>query len=200
MLERKVQEAREESGRIAYDTFEQETLFDCDMSQLLFHSVQFIRCGFAHCDFSQVEMEKVKFINCDFSGCHFSDSFWKKCQIQDCKGDRADFSGSLFRETILTGNSFCYTNFHRCRWQDSALMRCLFKEGVMTENQFRRIKLKQVNFTRADFFRTMLDGIDLSECAIVGIGVSDSFAELHGAKIDPTQAVDLVPLLGVKLI
>ena len=200
MLERRIEEAREEGSRIAYETFEQEKLFDCDLSQLLFHGVQFVRCGFAHCDFSHVELEKVKFINCDFSGCDFSESDWKKCQIQDCKGDRADFAGSLFRETIVNGSSCCYTDFSRCAWQDSALVCCILKEAALRGNRLKKLKLKQVNLTRADFFRTSLSGVDLSECTIGGITVSDSLQELQGVKIDPMQAVDLVPLLGVKLL
>ena len=51
-----------------------------------------------------------------------------------------------------------------------------------------------------DFFKTPLKGIDLSACEIGGIMVSDTYKELQGVKISPLQAVDIVHLLGVKII
>jgi hypothetical protein len=42
--------------------------------------------------------------------------------------------------------------------------------------------------------------VDLSGSEIAGIRVSNTFSELAGAKIGLEQAVDLVGLLGVKLI
>ena len=56
------------------------------------------------------------------------------------------------------------------------------------------------NFQGADFFRTPLKGLDLSDCQIQGITVSESLPELRGLKINPGQAVDLVPLMGVQLL
>ena len=53
---------------------------------------------------------------------------------------------------------------------------------------------------RAEFFGTRLRGVDLSGSDIASIRVSNTFTELSGAKIALDQAVDLVGLLGVKLI
>ncbi|MFQ7452112.1 MAG: hypothetical protein ACLRNQ_12615 [Flavonifractor plautii] len=38
--------------------------------------------------------------------------------------------------------------------------------------------------------------MDFSDCALEGITVSESLGELRGMKINPAQAVDLIPLLG----
>ncbi|MBR3236047.1 MAG: pentapeptide repeat-containing protein, partial [Atopobiaceae bacterium] len=56
------------------------------------------------------------------------------------------------------------------------------------------------NLMRAEFFGTRLRGVDLSGSELAGIRVSNIFAELSGAKISLDQAVDLVSLLGVKLV
>ena len=42
-----------------------------------------------------------------------------------------------------------------------------------------------------------MKGVDLSDCVIAGITVSDDFRELAGLKISPMQAVDIAALLGV---
>lgn len=57
-----------------------------------------------------------------------------------------------------------------------------------------------MNLSRVDFFKTQLEGIDLSDSNIEGIMVSDTFRELRGLKIGPMQAMDLVRFLGVKII
>lgn len=49
-------------------------------------------------------------------------------------------------------------------------------------------------------FRTPLKGVDFSDCALEGITVSESLGELRGMKINPAQAVDLIPLLGIQLL
>ena len=41
--------------------------------------------------------------------------------------------------------------------------------------------------------------MDLSECAIDGIMVSDQFTELSGVKVSLLQAAELARLMGVKI-
>lgn len=50
------------------------------------------------------------------------------------------------------------------------------------------------------FPATPLKGVDFSDCALEGITVSESLGELRGMKINPAQAVDLIPLLGIQLL
>ena len=70
----------------------------------------------------------------------------------------------------------------------------------MSEVKYKGIKLNQVNFTHVDFFKTPLKGVDLSDCTIDGILVSDTYAELRGAKINMFQAAELARLLGVQIV
>ena len=58
----------------------------------------------------------------------------------------------------------------------------------------------RTGFQEVDFFRTPLKGVDFSDCALEGITVSESLGELRGMKINPAQAVDLIPLLGIQLL
>ena len=60
--------------------------------------------------------------------------------------------------------------------------------------------LSKVNFANADFFKTPLKGIDLSDCNIGHIMMSDQYKEIAGAKVNMFQAVELAKLLGIKIV
>lgn len=71
--------------------------------------------------------------------------------------------------------------------------------------RFSRIEVEENDFgahgfERFGFFRTSLKDIDLSDCKIERIILSDTFRELRGATINPFQAAELVRLLGVKVV
>lgn len=66
--------------------------------------------------------------------------------------------------------------------------------------ELKQISLKEVDFTKAVFFKTPLKGVDFSSSRLGGIAVSDSLSELYGAKISPFQAADIVSLLGVEFV
>ena len=57
--------------------------------------------------------------------------------------------------------------------------------------------LKEVDLTQTQFFKTSLNGIDLSQSIIEGIAVS--LEDIRGAIIDSFQAINLLYLLGVKI-
>lgn len=57
-----------------------------------------------------------------------------------------------------------------------------------------------VNFTSTDFFKTRLKGIDLSDCVISNIMLSDTYMELAGAKVNIYQAAELARLLKVQIV
>ena len=45
-----------------------------------------------------------------------------------------------------------------------------------------------------------MKGLDLSDCTIEGILVSDQFKELAGVKVNLFQAAELAKLMGVKIL
>ena len=64
----------------------------------------------------------------------------------------------------------------------------------------KRLRLEDCDLTRAEAFRTRLSGVDLSSCIITTLRVSDTFAELRGAKLGIDQAPEIMALLGIKLV
>ena len=78
-----------------------------------------------------------------------------------------------------------------CNLAEASLSGLRFKGGIT---------LERCDLTRAELYQTRLAGVDLSGCEIAGIRLSDAKSELRGAKIAPEQAIDLVGLLGVRIL
>ena len=56
------------------------------------------------------------------------------------------------------------------------------------------------SFTGAELFRTGLKGIDLSSCTLDRIALSETCAELKGARIDASQAPVVARILGIEVL
>ena len=83
--------------------------------------------------------------------------------------------------------------FDGCRLENA-----LFREAAFPEVKLKKTRLHGLDLTRGDFFHTPLKGMDLSDCELAGLMVSETFSELKGAKVSYGQAVDIAALLGVK--
>jgi uncharacterized protein YjbI with pentapeptide repeats len=93
-----------------------------------------------------------------------------------------------------------YANLGEVTMEGVALVRCDLREAFVNEVKLRkRTRLDHCSLVRADLFRTMLKGVDLSTCDIAGIAVSDTRQELRGAIICAEQAVDVVGMLGLRV-
>jgi Uncharacterized low-complexity proteins len=77
---------------------------------------------------------------------------------------------------------------------------CNFTEAFLSEIRLKKPRLKAVNFTGADFFKALLKDIDLTDCIIDGITVSDTCKELRGAIVNAEQAIELARILGIKIV
>ncbi len=93
-----------------------------------------------------------------------------------------------------------YANFARTAWTGCALQSSSLREAVCSEVRFKNVTLAEVNFSGAEFFKTPLAGLDVSNCDINGILVSESFRELRGLRVSALQAMELARLLGVRIL
>ena len=101
---------------------------------------------------------------------------------------------------MVTDSTFRYGNFSKSQWSRSTLTGCDLQEAALAEARVAGLEAHSTSFLGVDFFRTSLKGVDLSDCQIQGITVSESLQELRGLRINPGQAVDLVPLMGIQLL
>ena len=91
-------------------------------------------------------------------------------------------------------------NLSLSKLEDCAFVDCRLNDAALSELKLKRLRLDHCDLTRAELFRTPLKGIDLSSCPITAITLSDSRAELAGAKVGMAQCVDLALMLGVKIV
>ena len=120
--------------------------------------------------------------------------------MEGCKGDGGQFTGSRWRDCTLTDSSFRCANFSQTRWRNTRLEDCRLGGAVLAQADVSGLLPRRVDFQGADFFRTSLSGLDLSDCSIGGLTVSESLRELRGMKLNPAQAAELMPLLGIELL
>ena len=91
-------------------------------------------------------------------------------------------------------------NFINSLWEAAKITKCELPEACLAEAKFRSVLFSNTNLKRVDFFKTVLNGINLSSCDIEGLMVSDTYYELKGLKVNAMQAVDLSLLLGIKVV
>lgn len=168
-------------------------VFKVDFERTIFTS-----CRFSGCDFSGSSFINTNFTSCDFSNCRFSNCYFKNCVMYDCKGEGCDFSQSSFLSCALEKGSYCFGNFSGTLWKNSSILRAKLDKAFLSDCKLDKLIFEQVSLIRAEFFHTPLKGVDLSDCVIEGIIVSETFSELRGLKIDASQALDLALLLGVR--
>ena len=93
-----------------------------------------------------------------------------------------------------------YANFTGAFLEDVLIAEGRFRYAIFSEMRLKKTVFEHNDLSGAEFFRTMLRGVDLSGCEISGIVVSDSMAELKGVKIAAYQAVQIAEMLGMKIV
>ena len=76
---------------------------------------------------------------------------------------------------------------------------CNFTESVLSELHLSGVVFDRANLTGAELFRTSLSGMDLTTCTLDGIVLSQTCAELKGAKIHAAQAAVVARILGIEV-
>ncbi len=192
--------AHNEDEEIKDKTYEREVITSAGCTGMDFQSVTFDGCRFIECDLSKASFYECKFLHCDLSNCKLPDSYWKDCEMEGCKCKGIDLTNSTFKQTTFKDNSFVYGLFSECTFEGSRLSSCDLSNALFSQVALRRTTIfSECRLTRAELFKTSLKGIDLSDCDISGIALSDTFYELRGAEVSYDQAAELAALLGVKI-
>ena len=93
-----------------------------------------------------------------------------------------------------------YANFIGSVWERCALSECSFTESALAECKISKTTFQTVDFTGAELFRTPMKGTDLSSCTLDRISLSETCAELKGAKIHTSQAALVARILGIEIV
>ena len=73
------------------------------------------------------------------------------------------------------------------------------EEFAVLELHLSGVVFDRANLTGAELFRTPLTGMDLTTCTLDGIVLSQTCAELKGAKIHAAQAAVVARILGIEV-
>ena len=191
--------ARQNDDKLKDGKYEREIITSAECSVIEFQTVLFDGCRFIECDFTKSAFYDCKFLHCDLSNCKMPDSYWKNCEIEGCKCNGIDFTKSVFKQTVFKNNSFVYGLFSECDFSGGSFISCDLSNALLSQVKLRRILFNECRLISAELFRTNLKDIDLSNCDISGIVVSDTFQELRGLEVSYSQAAELAVLLGIKI-
>lgn len=199
MLYEDIAWAAEGDQLIENKNYENEECGGIETEKLVFDHVSFIRCRFGQSHFEKGEFHNVLFEDCDLSGGMFRDGYFKNCRFQKCRMTGINLESASLKDTRIENCNCAYGNFSKTLWEYTEVADSNMKQSSITEAVFRKPVFHRVDLSETDFFRTKLKGIDLSDCTIHNILVSDTFTELAGLKVDLYQAAELAKLLRIQI-
>ena len=186
-----------EQGSFAHDMLDEGTT----VRFFELHGLVLDRCMLAGVDFTKTSFYDCELVGCDLSCANLAEAYLARTRLVGCKLEGALLNKAFLRSVRLDECMCRYANFGETTLEGVRLTSCDLRESFVNEVRLRKgTRLEKCDLTRADLFRTSLRGIDLTTCQIAGIGVSDTHAELKGALIAAHQAVDLVGMLGVRVV
>ncbi len=182
------------------DAFYENEIVNMNVEKVILENSTLLKCQFLESDLEGSEFIDVTFESCNFSNSKFKKTYFKNCHFVNCKMDGINLGTASFKNCKFEECSLAYANLVSTLWEYTELRDCDCKQSFFSEATLKKPVFKNVNFTSVDFFKTKLKGIDLSECIITNIMVSDTFSELAGAKVTMYQAAELATLLKVLIV
>ncbi|MDD3404627.1 MAG: pentapeptide repeat-containing protein [Hespellia sp.] len=161
---------------------------------------KFERSRFLDCDFEKASFVDVIFENCDFSNSRFGGGYFARCEFRNCKCLGTDFHEAVFKHVSMADSQMRYANLSGTLFENVNMQQCDFTEAALRALKYKKWNAQGCKFYGTNFFQTILAGFDFSENEMGNIIVSDTMKELHGCKISPVQALEIVRLLEIDVI
>ena len=168
-----------------------------DGKLLRFKKMAFENCKFISCFFGEASFTDVRFKNCDFSNTSLTDVYFKRCSFQSCKAVGADFYGSIMRHVTFLECNLSDMNLDASRMSYVRIKDTNLEESSLSKCGLDNLDLHQVKFAGASFFKTALKGVDMSDCDMDRIIISDGKEELRGAVLNMSQAIVCAKRMGI---
>jgi uncharacterized protein YjbI with pentapeptide repeats len=157
---------------------------------------QFTGCRLAGADLERSSWDDTVFTDCDRSGVSFRDAGLRNVRFVRCKLVGARFQEALLQQVDFTDCTGTYVSFQGARLKSCALTGGTFAEAAFSDTKLQKFRCA-TDFTRAEFSKTPLSGVDFTACDLSGARYSLDC--LRGAVVTSQQAVELAALLGVKV-
>ena len=164
-------------------------------ASVIFEQVLLRRMSFTQSRLSRLRLLDVQLENCDVTGAiweyaHLQRVVFDSCRLMGLQLLEARCEDVVLHECTLESAIFASTTFKAVRFEN-----CSLREAVFTEADLSHTVFQHCDLTHADLRGSSLIGADFRGSIINGMQAGAP--ELKGAIIEPTQAVQVVNLLGL---
>lgn len=170
-----------------------------DLAHLIVSGARFENCRFWNCSFERAEFSDVIFQSCDFSGCNFHGSYFNRISFQSCKAVGAKFTENRMHHVMVRDCSMNYANFDNSILKEFLVENTELNSSNISQCSCKNVVWKNTGLVNASFFKTSLYGMDLTDCTINGLVLSDDNSELKGVIVDIYQAAELSKRMGITI-
>ena len=166
-----------------------------DESRVSFDSCVFRNVNFENCTFRYIDLMDVTFEKCDLSNIDFSEGSIFRTEFVNCKmiGSKiedAHLKDCLFKNILGDYSSFAFSKLNKVSFESSYFASIIFME---VKNKY--MNFDDCNFKKSVFTKTYLEDVNLSNCEIDGIEIG--IPELYKVKVNASQGLELVKLIGL---
>ena len=166
-----------------------------DEARVSFDSCVFRNVNFENCTFRYIDLMDVTFEKCDLSNIDFSEGSIFRTEFVNCKmiGSKiedAHLKDCLFKNILGDYSSFAFSKLNKVSFESSS-----FASSIFMEVKNKYMNFDDCNFKKSVFTKTYLEDVNLSNCEIDGIEIG--IPELYKVKVNASQGLELVKLIGL---
>ena len=166
-----------------------------DESRVSFDSCVFRNVNFENCTFRYIDLMDITFEKCDLSNIDFSEGSIFRTEFVNCKmiGSKiedAHLKDCLFKNILGDYSSFAFSKLNKVSFESSS-----FASSIFMEVKNKYMNFDDCNFKKSVFTKTYLEDVNLSNCEIDGIEIG--IPELYKVKVNASQGLELVKLIGL---
>lgn len=191
--------AKECEERVQGIVFQNINIESEDLSRLIASGTKFLNCRFWNCSFERAEFTDIVFQSCDLSGSNFQSGYFSRVIFDSCKAVGTKFTETRMQQITIDNCSMNYANFDNSVLKGLAFENTELNSSNISQCHCKDIVWKNTGLINASFFKTSLYGMDLTDCTINGLVLSDDSSELRGAVVDIYQAAELAKRLGITI-
>ena len=156
--------------------FRNVTFTDCRLHGAQLSDIRFEGCDLSNLALDGAALNRVEFVGCKLLGAALPDATLNHVRLGRCNGRYLNLSGSRLRQVRFTECDLTEAALNDCRLDGVAFEGCTLRRSGVCEN-------------------SVLRGIDLRQSQLGDLRLTVD--DLRGAIVAPSQALDLLPLLGV---
>jgi uncharacterized protein YjbI with pentapeptide repeats len=176
-------------------------LHDCTPSIEVADDLSLDECIFDHVDLKGLALEEltardVVFSASDFANATLRKTYFERVEFSSCRLLGLSAPDCRAKDVVLTECNCQFAHFRFSTFQSVVFDHCDLQDADFQGSDLRGVRFSFCDLRRAQLSAAKLGGADMRGSDLTGIQMNPQ--DVRGAIIDPIQAADLVPLLGVR--